>query len=115
MLFYIICGSTAERRFTPTIHRMLPFARLLFGLLEKYDVTFHVTEIVSIKVKGRISKRLFQENKARQIFLKMNISYPLIRPRTYEICPFALLPTRLAIYNLSPNTSQQKTILYVGC
>ena len=28
---------------------------------------------------GRISKRVFQENKARQIFRKTNISYPLIR------------------------------------
>ena len=27
----------------------------------------------------RISKRVFQENKARQIFQKTNISYPLIR------------------------------------
>ena len=32
--------------------------------------------------KGRISKRLFQGNKARQIFRKTNISYPLIRTRT---------------------------------
>ena len=33
------------------------------------------------KAKGRISKRMFQENKARQIFRKTNISYPLIRTR----------------------------------
>ena len=33
------------------------------------------------KGKGRISKRL-QENKARQIFRKTNISYPLIRTHT---------------------------------
>ena len=38
--------------------------------------------IVGIKVKGWISKRVFQENKARQIFRKTNISYPLIRTRT---------------------------------
>ena len=38
--------------------------------------------IVGNKVKGRISKRVFQENKARQIFRKMNISYPLIGTRT---------------------------------
>ena len=37
------------------------------------------TEFVGNKVKGRISKRLFQENKARQIFRKTNISCPLIR------------------------------------
>ena len=30
----------------------------------------------------RISKRVFQENKARQIYRKTNISYPLIRTRT---------------------------------
>ena len=72
---------------------------------------------VSNKTKGRISKRMFQENKARQIFRKTNISYPLIRTRTcvyqgvrnvrfrkiwralfswstrFEIRPFALLPT----------------------
>ena len=35
------------------------------------------------KAKGRISKRVFQENKARQIFRKTDISYPLIRTRTY--------------------------------
>ena len=39
-------------------------------------------QIVGNKAKGRISKRMFQENKARQIFRKTNISYPLIRTRT---------------------------------
>ena len=37
---------------------------------------------VTNKVKGRISKRVFQENKASQIFRKMNISYPLICTRS---------------------------------
>ena len=36
---------------------------------------------VSNKAKGRILKRVFQENKARQIFRKTNISDPLIRTR----------------------------------
>ena len=31
------------------------------------------------KAKGRISKRVLQKNKSRQIFRKTNISYPLIR------------------------------------
>ena len=35
-----------------------------------------------ISQKFRISKRVFQEKKARQIFRKTNISYPLIRTRT---------------------------------
>ena len=34
------------------------------------------------KTKERISKRVFQGNKARQIVRKTNISYPLIRMRT---------------------------------
>ena len=34
---------------------------------------------VGNKVKKRISKRVFQENKERQIFQKTNIFYPLIR------------------------------------
>ena len=41
-----------------------------------------MTHFVDIKAKGRISKRVFQENKAHQIFRKMNISYPVIRLRT---------------------------------
>ena len=39
-------------------------------------------EFVGNKPKGRISKRVFQENKAAQIFRKTNISYPLIRTST---------------------------------
>ena len=41
-----------------------------------------VLHLVGNKANGRISKRVFQENKARQIFQKKNISYPLIRTRT---------------------------------
>ena len=37
---------------------------------------------VGNKAKRRISKRVFQENKAHQIFQKMNISYLLIRTHT---------------------------------
>ena len=35
---------------------------------------------VGNKLKGRISKRVFQENKARQIFGKRIISYSLLAP-----------------------------------
>ena len=34
------------------------------------------------KASGQISKRVLQENKARQILRKTNITYPLIRTRT---------------------------------
>ena len=39
-------------------------------------------EFVGNEAKGRISKRVFQENKARQISRKTNISYPLIHNHT---------------------------------
>ena len=38
---------------------------------------------VGNNAQGWISKRVFQKNKARQILRKKNISYPLIRTRTY--------------------------------
>ena len=70
-----------------------------------------------IREKGGISERVLQENKAREIFRKTNISYPLVRTRArthqgvrnarflenlasffssntrFEILPFTLLPT----------------------
>ena len=39
-------------------------------------------KLVGNKAKGRISKRVFQKKKARQIFRKTNIFYPLIRTST---------------------------------
>ena len=46
-------------------------------------VIFSVGHFVGNKAKGRISERVFQENKARQIFRKANISYLLMRTRPY--------------------------------
>ena len=68
--------------------------------------------ITGDKAKGWISKRVLRENKARQIFRKLGISYTLIRTRVwfwkvwlalfssntrFESRPFALLPT---LYNM---------------
>ena len=70
------------------------------------------------KAKGRISKLVLQENKARQVFRKTNISYPRLRIRgkkcsfffqkiwralfswntRFEIYPFTVLPTKHAFY-----------------
>ena len=44
---------------------------------------FNDLYFVGNKAKGRISKRVFQESKARQNFRKTNISYLLIRTRTF--------------------------------
>ena len=40
-------------------------------------------QIIGNKARRRISKRLFEENKARQVFRKTNISYSLVHTRTY--------------------------------
>ena len=50
-------------------------------LRSSYPVNLHIFffEIICNKAKRRISKQVFQENKARQIFRKTNISYPLLR------------------------------------
>ena len=42
---------------------------------------FETLHFVSNKAKGRISKWVFEENKARQIFRKTSISHPVIRTR----------------------------------
>ena len=43
------------------------------------DTPHTIAFFVGNKAKGLIRKRVFQENKAHQIFRKTNISYPLIR------------------------------------
>ena len=48
-----------------------------FGFIFEFSRIFY--DFVSNKAKGRISKRVYQENIASQIFRKTNISYPLIR------------------------------------
>ena len=60
------------------------FFWLLFDFMEigsKTALTFFKKrlEFVGNKAKGRISKRVFKENKARKIFRKTKISYPLIQ------------------------------------
>ena len=82
--------------------RTVSTAVILGSALSKMDVTFWFMKcwnllyrksefmnwtgfcflIVVNKVKGRISKWVFQEKKPRHIFRKTNISYPLIHTRT---------------------------------
>ena len=61
------------------------------------------------KAKGRISKLLFKENKARQ-FLEKQIyltpRYSHLRLR-FEIRPFALLPTNCALQFVIANCSEK--------
>ena len=45
-----------------------------------------VTQHVRNEVKGRISKRLLQENKARKCLVKLTFFYPIIRAREFLTC-----------------------------
>ena len=62
------------------------FQQLLEQLLLKTLTTGRMIlkkqQVIGNKAKGRISKRVFQESKARQDFRKTNISYLLIPTRT---------------------------------
>ena len=42
-----------------------------------------VSDLTNSSMKKRNSKRRLKENKARQIFRKTNISYPLVHTQTY--------------------------------
>ena len=91
-----------------------------------FTFVFIISEIFKcycVCLKGRISKRVLQENKARQIFRKTKFSYPLIRTRacvyrgvknvcfrkicralfpcntSFEIRPFALLTTKFGLHS----------------
>ena len=61
---------------------------IFFHVFLYYGVISYFKTFISNKAKGRISKRVFQENESRQIFRTTNISYPLIRTRR----SFTLLP-----------------------
>ena len=66
-------------------------------------------EFVGNKVNGRISKRVFQENKTRQIYRKTNISYQGVRNVCFSenLTCFVFLKTRLKIrpFTLLPTNS----------
>ena len=62
--------------------QILKFFLKYFFFFQGCSVYLVTRVFVSNKVKGRISKRLLQKNKAHQIFRLTNISYPLIRIRT---------------------------------
>ena len=64
----------------------------MFGLshfeMESLGTALNLYQNIGNKAKGRISKRVFQENKARQIFRKTNIYFSLIRTRGGKKCSF---------------------------
>ena len=68
------------------LNHCLRFCIAFFLLLTKSYKVLQYSKpklnLVGNKAKGRISKWVFQENKAGQIFRKTNISYPLISTRT---------------------------------
>ena len=50
--------------------------------------------------KGRISKRVLQKHNARQIFRKLNISYPLIRTHPFLFSPYGFIVKVLQVVKL---------------
>ena len=106
-----------------------PYSCYFHNIIYLFPNCIVVAHDVGNKAKGQILKRVFQENKPRQIFRKTNISYPLVRARMwayqgvrnvrfsenlawlfswnirFEIRPFALLPT---ICNLLTFIKQSK-------
>ena len=61
----------------------------------KIGLTWVNEQFFGHKGKGRISKRVLHENRARQIFQKTNISYSLIRTFRFECRPFVFSPWNL--------------------
>ena len=79
-LFYILY-TTSLLVSTPIIFMSNNLSKLKFNKYLKYHKNFpfwlrrcSLDKAVGNKAKGRISKRVFQENKARQIFRKRKIS-----------------------------------------
>ena len=63
-LFLVYSGASTNATYKKSFIPSTPLAQRLIG------------NYAGNKAKGRISKRVFQENKAREIFRKTNISYP---------------------------------------
>ena len=104
MLVYVItCDSFIRNKVLHNVHQSVSKNSNLFGHnIDTYclipvkqcdyspdkisapccSTTLFFRKVVGNKAKGRISKRMFQESKARQNFRKTNISYLLIRTRT---------------------------------
>ena len=74
--YWVQCAETKELPFHLILH-IFNFVRLnsTWGITQTWKLDIHETSSV-IKPRGRISKRVLQENKARQIFRKTNISFP---------------------------------------
>ena len=66
--------------FAVTIILVVKYTLDGFNLIK--SIFYFKVQVVGNKTKGGILKQMFKENKARQIFRKTNISYPLIRTRT---------------------------------
>ena len=76
------------------------FSFWLIGQSQTWSIQCH---IISNEAKGQISKQVFQEKKAGQIFQKRNISYPLIHTQTFLPSPlfwqtFLTHPPNISIF-----------------
>ena len=67
-----------------TVGYVWPFRSSQATICHRNVTLKNSSEFVGIKAKGWISERVFQENKASQIFRKTNISHTLIRTCMYQ-------------------------------
>ena len=83
-----------------------------------FDFLFKVITILIVgnKAKGQISKRVFQESKARQIFRKTNNSYPKIRNVRFfgKFGVFCFLETSVLRFALLPYYRRNHCLLADG-
>ena len=79
------------------IYSFWQFERFDFQKFDDVQRLKDFRQDVGNKAKVRISKRVFQENKGRQIFRKTNISYSLMRISHPLICFFETLILRFAL------------------
>ena len=81
---YHLVKDYKDRSFLPPPFTVLlvPYIYSCWQCLLRKRANSIIGKFVGNKAKGRISKRVFQESKARQNVRKTSISYPLIRTRT---------------------------------
>ena len=74
-----VVGRTCSECAVNNFLLFFEWTRILLEIF--YSAPNYSLHFLGSKAKGRVSKRLLQENMASQIFRKTNISYPMIRTR----------------------------------
>ena len=83
-IYFVFSPNTGKTRteITPYLDTFSRSEIFHHQISSYFDPVQLIYDSVGIKAKGRISKRVLQENKARQTFRKTNIYFYLIHTRT---------------------------------